>query len=525
MCVSLIAAAGAHQDNVGHHRHASRSKSAAQNRYRIDASKRGSTVAKTKLRDIVVLIPGITGSVLQKDDKDLWAISARSLWETLRTRGSWLDHLRLSGDDESVEDLQDGIRATRLMPDVHIVPGLINVDGYSKISRSITERFDVIKGSLVDPYPANFFEFPYDWRRDNRVTAKSLKQLVNRQLPIWREYTGSQSAKMILVAHSMGGLISRYFLEVLGGWECCRALVTFGTPFRGSLNSLDYLANGYKKLMIDLTDVLRSHTSIYQLLPIYPSVRHGGEYHRVAELPGIPDISQSRAQAALSFHRQIEDAVQRNRKNEAYLSDPYLTIPIVGTVQPTYQSADFVSGEVIANRDLPDYVDPLLSDGDGTVPRLSATPIDASTQFREAYFPERHGSLQSNDHVIHNLLSTINQMQILGLKDIRGPRATGLHQTAQGLSLDLDDAYLHGEAIDISIGAVGIDAEQCAVAAKTTRVDSGSQENFKAIRDGDTFVLSLDKLKPGIFRLEVSTETPNGRLSVNGSFEIVNIGA
>jgi hypothetical protein len=35
----------------------------------------------------------------------------------------------------------------------------------------------------------------------------------------------------------MGGLVARYYLEVLGGWEKCRALFTFGTPHRGSLNA------------------------------------------------------------------------------------------------------------------------------------------------------------------------------------------------------------------------------------------------------------------------------------------------
>ena len=42
---------------------------------------------------------------------------------------------------------------------------------------------------------------------------------------------------------SMGGLVSRYFLEVLEGWRDARALLTFGTPYRGSLNALDALAS------------------------------------------------------------------------------------------------------------------------------------------------------------------------------------------------------------------------------------------------------------------------------------------
>ena len=32
------------------------------------------------LNDMVVLLPGITGRVLQKDGKDVWAISGQAAW-------------------------------------------------------------------------------------------------------------------------------------------------------------------------------------------------------------------------------------------------------------------------------------------------------------------------------------------------------------------------------------------------------------------------------------------------------------
>jgi hypothetical protein len=33
---------------------------------------------KTKMRDVVILLPGITGSILQKDGSDIWALSGRA---------------------------------------------------------------------------------------------------------------------------------------------------------------------------------------------------------------------------------------------------------------------------------------------------------------------------------------------------------------------------------------------------------------------------------------------------------------
>src|SRR5690606_18369916 len=102
-----------------------------------------------------------------------------------------------------------------------------------------------IQGHPESPEPENFIPFPYDWRRDNRAAAHRLKEVVERKLGLWRKRPGMSKARAILIAHSMGGLVARYYLEVLGGWDSCRALITFGTPHRGSLNALDSLCNGH----------------------------------------------------------------------------------------------------------------------------------------------------------------------------------------------------------------------------------------------------------------------------------------
>jgi hypothetical protein len=122
-------------------------------------------VAKIRMRDIVIVLPGITGSVLQKDGKDLWAISGQAAWQALTSVGSSLRQLVVGEDNSDADDIGDGIRAIRLMPDAHLVPGLVKIDGYLLLSRLITDRFAVKRGSIDGESPANFFEFPYDWRR------------------------------------------------------------------------------------------------------------------------------------------------------------------------------------------------------------------------------------------------------------------------------------------------------------------------------------------------------------------------
>jgi hypothetical protein len=205
----------------------------------------------------------------------------------------------------------------------------------------------------------------------------------------------------------MGGLVARYYLEVLEGWRTTRALVTFGTPYRGSLNALNFLANGYKEFFVDLTEAMRSFPSVYQLLPIYKALRVADELLRVAEAKDLPGLDASLAKDALDFHREIEAKVDENRRTEEYRQGSYAVIPVVGTKQPTLQSASFANGKVDVSSDLPAGIDPQLADGDGTVPYASAIPLEMSTAYRESFVAERHGSLQCNPSVLSDLMSRL----------------------------------------------------------------------------------------------------------------------
>jgi pimeloyl-ACP methyl ester carboxylesterase len=342
---------------------------------------------KPRLKHIVVILPGITGSVLQKDGKDIWAFSGHAIRDAIFQHNDYLHSLQLPPDDPAdVLDLGDGVTATTLIRTASLVPGFIKLfDGYNGLSEMIRARFEVVGAGLASNQPSNLYEFPYDWRRDNRVAARGLMRLVEERLAQWRKYTYDKHAKVILLAHSMGGLVARYYLEVLEGWRNSLALVTFGTPFRGSLNAINFLANGYKKAVIDLSSCLRSFTSVYQLLPTYPAVRSRHEYLSVADCTALPGIEQSRAQAAAEFHAEIERKVTEHRRDANYLTAGYKILPFVGTRQPTLQSATFKGSTVQSDFSLPPAVHELLGGGDGTVPRYSAVPFELSDEFRETY--------------------------------------------------------------------------------------------------------------------------------------------
>lgn len=85
----------------------------------------------------------------------------------------------------------------------------------------------------------------------------------------------AREKRVIVVAHSLGGLVARYWAGVLDGWRMCRAVITLGTPHRGGPKALDVLANGVRIGPVALdgtTAVLREWPSVAELLPRYPAV-------------------------------------------------------------------------------------------------------------------------------------------------------------------------------------------------------------------------------------------------------------
>ena len=208
------------------------------------------------IKDVVVLLPGLLGSVLKRDGKEIWGLSGSAIFRALFSGTGSVKSLTLKSDSGG-ELADDGVEATAMLPDTHLIPGLWKVDGYTRVAETLVSQLGLIPG-------ANFFEFPYDWRRDIRFTAKRLAQQAPRWLHAWRNsHGGHPDARLVLVGHSMGGVVSRYFLECLGGWKDTRALITFGTPHRGSFMALQALALGFRKELgpvnlFDLTEMVRS---------------------------------------------------------------------------------------------------------------------------------------------------------------------------------------------------------------------------------------------------------------------------
>jgi len=459
-------------------------------------------MARHDMPDVVVLLPGITGSVLKKNGKVVWGFSASTISKALFTLGSSMEEtMALPHDDPGVDDLGDGIVADALMPDLHLLPGIWKIDGYGKIAEAIKANFAVTEGR-------NFFQYPYDWRRDNRVSARRLAKAAHGWLSAWRQSSGNAQARLILVGHSMGGLVSRYFLECMEGWKTTKALVTFGTPYRGSLNALDGLANGLKKGPLDLSTLARQLTALYQLLPVFECYDAGdGKLLRVGETTGIPNVDAAKAAAALAFHREIETAVTQNQKLPQYQSPGYRIYPVVGIAQQTSLSARRAGGKVEM---LQTYKGEALG-GDGTVPRVSAIPIELSANPSAAmYAATQHGSLQNADAVITHLSGLLSGLD-LDLGAFRKPKAQ--------IALEVEDVYFAGEPITVRARP-----RKAEVKLSATLWRSGVQQPLASAElqpaDGDWLGAQFAPPDAGAYRVTVGgadAETAEDSLVVAGA--------
>ena len=418
-----------------------------------------------EMKDMIVLLPGILGSELKKDGKVVWGFKASVMLKNLLSGGKRFEKDLLLHDP----DQDDGIVATRLLPDLHLIPGLWKVDGYSRIIKSLEKLFDLTEGR-------NFHTFPYDWRRDNRRTAKLLETFIGDRLKAWRESSGNADAKVILIAHSMGGLVSRYYLEVLGGFRDTRALFTFGTPYRGSVLALKTLGNGvkvYPPVVKPITvkpasRVARSLPSLYQLRPTYRCWIEDEKRIGLKDANKLPThVDAARMADALAFHDETQDAAGQNGAN-------YKTFTATGFVEKTSLTG-WLSGDggVLSSRKL----DGREWGGDGTVPRFSSNPTSLIPGIQAMFGRNEHGSIQNAKETIAHLEGALTEF------DIDGTRFSGGE-----LNLDIQDLYLKGDPVivrasaPIPLSAVAVDLwRDGQVVAEDIPTTTDFNEEFEAL--------------------------------------------
>lgn len=201
----------------------------------VTASPRGAQA----LRRPVVVVPGFAGSNLWRGSEQVWPMPRMVL--TLPA----LLHMR------------EPLEARGLVNQVVIVPNLIQWDQYAYLVDFLHESLGYETGN-------DLLEFGYDFRQDSRASAGRLATAIEN----W-----DIGGPITIVAHSMGCLVARYYIECLGGKDRVERVILLGGPHAGAPDAIASLVRGpnllpFGLMKARLRDMLATYPSWYQILPL-----------------------------------------------------------------------------------------------------------------------------------------------------------------------------------------------------------------------------------------------------------------
>lgn len=206
---------------------------------------------------VVIFIPGWKGTELLDSETGnrVWVSAA----EAVRNRST----LTLNNPDAGFYNKQTLI-PNGILKGVSVIPDYLEVDAYGATIKALESAC----GASCKVKP-----LPYDWRLDLIEPIRLLDKAVNAEI--------SAGNEVILVAHSMGGLIAAYYLrygavdlldasENWSGAKLVKGVVFAGVPFRGALTIFNDMQNGIRtglnRSLLSI-EAVSSFPSSYYLLP------------------------------------------------------------------------------------------------------------------------------------------------------------------------------------------------------------------------------------------------------------------
>jgi pSer/pThr/pTyr-binding forkhead associated (FHA) protein len=228
----------------------------------------------------VVFVPGLMGS-------QLWLGSER-VWPSVKSFLTNPDMFRYPSDLP--------LEPRGIVDEVVLVPNLIKQDQYNRLGDYLVEELGYERG-------VDLFEFAYDWRQDVRISARQLGAFVD-QLPT--------SQPVTLMAHSLGTLVSRYYIERLNGKKRVERAMLMGGPHQGTVKGLASLLVAPQMLPFGLLGerfrrILATFPSGYQILPTSPCGidQHGNEIDFVQDESWLEEEQLPLLRAGREFQREL----------------------------------------------------------------------------------------------------------------------------------------------------------------------------------------------------------------------------
>ncbi|MEV6239750.1 hypothetical protein [Lentzea sp. NPDC051838] len=460
-----------------------------------------------RLRDLVVVVPGIGGSKLTLPNGEVWEPRAKGIARAV-IRPSTLDLERFP-ELEPVD----------LIRTFSVLGPKLTVHGYDNLHTLLNTNFrdvatHVHRRGVPIPASTDVLLFPYDFRQSVRDAAERLAAAVHEVLG------GESRRRVIVLAHSMGGLVARYWIGPLGGWSVCRALITLGTPHRGAPKALDWLVRGpgFGALRHpSVRKVFRQWPSMYELLPQYPAVwdeRVGREIELTALRPS-------------SYSAQFATMAAAGRATHDDIAAAWADIPParMPDVVPYFGRGHGTPNEVVLRPD--GTLDVLKRDphwrgnvgwtGDGTVPALSAIPRELG-ETRAAWrgLRERHGPMAHTPSMIELLKSYAGEaVPTRGSDTPSGP----------WLGIDFEEIVPAGEEtqVGVTIQPGGTGAADMRLLLSPSGLAHVPPITMSGA--GEVWMATLPALDAGRYRLDFEARQVGGPESVYASADLVVLDA
>lgn len=235
-------------------------------------------------RTPVVFVPGFMGT-------ELWQGGDR-LWPDLRDILTTPERFALRPDD--------GIEPRGPLGEVVIVPNLLKQEQYDRMGDFFEDGLGYTRGK-------DLLEFGYDWRQDNRISAQRLARAIEE----WQARTPEAAGPITLIAHSMGCLVSRWYVERLGGQRKVGRLLLMGGPHAGTPKIIPAILRGrflpFGLMGERMRRVIAAFPSVYQLLPTYACASDQSErpIDVLADETWVDDAHRALLRDARVFRRDL----------------------------------------------------------------------------------------------------------------------------------------------------------------------------------------------------------------------------
>ena len=251
-------------------------------------------------RNPIIVIPGLMGSKLVDQDsgKIVWGAFGLGQVNPNTPKGARLVALPMA-PGKKLKELQDNVKPAGALDRVvfNFLGIPLELNAYYNILQALgvggyrDEELGEAGGIDYGDRHFTCFQYDYDWRRDIVESAKNLDRFIQEKTRYVQEETEKrfgiklEKVNFDIVAHSMGGLVARYYLRYGGadlpedgslpeltwaGAQHVDHLILIGTPSAGSLGSLQNLISGVSPETLFphySAALLSTMPSMYELLP------------------------------------------------------------------------------------------------------------------------------------------------------------------------------------------------------------------------------------------------------------------